>query len=377
MDSVLLEAERFFFQGEYQEAAEWIQISPPSENREWQAERRRFLAWALLATGETKRAYELFWSCAHHEGARAGILILTVLAAQVETAMNNWQRHCDKLSRPPMALPDERWHASTVVRPALQILERYPFARGSQAQGAAAIYQALLHKTQHNTPGSFQALSLVTDFYPPARLLRDKWMDSLLCLPLPKGSQASEQESLQNGNAEQAGFSSRRAEEVVALATQILLYPDLETLQSQCSLALDQGRYLDAMEVLRRILFLNPQHTQGLETRWRLHLKLEDAEAAKDDLFYLMDVYERDKQIIECQKIATRAIELFPEDERALLKMCFLQARLGAPTHLALYGRKLLSLCRRQGLHERANSYRRWLLRQRLSLDDRCDFEVS
>ena len=376
MDSILLEAERLFLLGDYRSALDCVRSAEPADDKDWQAERRRFMAWTLLALGETKIAYELFWSCAQHEGARAGILILTVLAGQVETAIGNWQRHCEKLTQTPLSLPDARWHAPTVVRPALQILERYPFEDRSPRFGAACVYQALLHKTQGNNPESFRTLGKVTEFYTPARLLRDRWMDGLLCLPLPKSSENAVFD-LSGHSRPPNEFAGRQPEEIVARAAHILLYPDLETLQKQCTKALEDRRYLDALEILRRMLFLDPQHTQGLETRWRLYIKLEETEAAKDDLFYLMDLYEREKQIIACQKIANQAVELFPQDERALLKMCFLQARLGSPTHLAAYGRKLLGLCREQGLHERANSYRRWLLRQNLALDDRFEFEVS
>jgi tetratricopeptide (TPR) repeat protein len=376
MDDVLREAERLFLQQEYGAAVAFIRLAEPTEDKQWQAERRRFLAWALLAQGETKIAYELFWSCAHHEGARAGILLLTVLAGQVETAIGNWQKHCEKLTQPPLFLPDASWHAPSVVKPALMILQRYPFEQRSQRFGAACVYQALLHHTQGDNPESFRELGKVTDFYAPARLLRDRWMDGLLCLPLPKSAENSGRaEPLKP--ASDPEFASRHPREVVARAAHILLYPDLETLLKQCTRALEESRYLDALEVLRRILFLDPRHTQGLETRWRLYIKLEDNEAAKDDLFYLMDLYEKEKQIVACQKVAKQAVELFPQDERALLKMCFLQARLGAPNHLAAYGRKLLELCREQGYHERASSYRRWLLRQNLTLDDRFEFEVS
>src|SRR5690606_15624177 len=127
MDKILQEAERLFLQEDYLSAIECVRSAPPTENKEHQAERRRFLAWALLAEGETKIAYELFWSCAQHEGARAGILLLTVLAGQVETAIGNWQRHCEKLTHPPLSLPDARWHSPRVTIPALRILERYPF----------------------------------------------------------------------------------------------------------------------------------------------------------------------------------------------------------------------------------------------------------
>ena len=377
MDDVLIEAERFLLSHQYQEAVELLRAAQPSENMEWQSERRRLLAWALLSTGETKDAYELFWSCAHHEGARAGILLLTVLAGQVETAILNWQRHCEKLVHPPLQLPDEAWHTPAVVRPALQILGRYPFKEKSSARGASAVYQALLYQSQNDAPGTFNALGQVTDFYPPACLLRDKWMDGLLCLPLPRTEHRKDEQDSPFSPSSAKIFIDKNPNDAVVTATNILLYPDIVSLERQCQAALDESRYLDALETLRRLLFLDPQHTPSLERRWRLLLKLDDPEAAKQDLYYLIDLYERKKQIIACQKAANTAIETFPEDERALLKMCFLQARLGAPTHLARHGRKLLDLCQRHGLSERHKSYKRWLLRQALSLDDRTDFEAS
>lgn len=376
MDSVLIEAERLFLQRDYEEAVVTISQAQPLEDWEGQSERTRLLAWSQLARGETAEAYELFWSCAHHPGARAGILLLTVLAGQVETAMGNWVRHCDRLTQPPSALPDAKWHSSRVVKPALQILERYPFRERSAQKGAGAIYQALLHQTQGDDPGTFRALAQVTDYYTPARLLRDQWMDELLCLPLPKKMRESG-EPWKDTSQKDTIFPGKEPEDAVAQAAQILLYPDIESLESMCDKALAEKRFLDALEALRRLLFLDPQHTSSLEKRWRLYLKLQDREAAKQDLFYLMDVYERDKQILACRKVAETAVATFPEDERALLKMCFLQARLGATTVLALYGKRLLELCHRQGHHDRGNGYRRWLLRQRLSLDDRTDFEAS
>lgn len=378
MDKVLAEAERYLHQGDYQFAVSVIREAMPTENREWQLERRRFLAWATLAQGETREAYELFWSCAQHAGARAGILLLTVLAGQVETAVENWSRYCEKQKTPPVELPDARWHSPSVVRPALRILQDYPFLPDSRELGAASVYQALLHQTLGDLPSSFQTLGQVSHYFTPARLLRDQWMDGLLCLPLPK---TGKQEAPPNSASRTAGHARTLADvdvgEVVARAAHILLYPDIEVLEKQCQQALASRRHQDALEALRRILFLDPQHTPSLEKRWRLFLLLQDPEQAKQDMYYLMDVYEKQKKIVACKAVAEEAVTLFPHDERALLKMCFLQARLGAPTQLARYGRKLLALCHSQGLTDRAGSYRRWLLRQQLSLDDRADFEAS
>ena len=51
MDDVLREAERLFLQQEYGAAVAFIRLAEPTEDKQWQAERRRFLAWALLAQG--------------------------------------------------------------------------------------------------------------------------------------------------------------------------------------------------------------------------------------------------------------------------------------------------------------------------------------
>lgn len=377
MDKILLKAEKAFFRGEYDRAVQIVRCAPITEHRPWQNERRRFLAWAMLACGETKTAYELFWSCAHDEGARAGILLLTALAGQVETAVLNWQRHLEKLKNPPLALPDEKWHSPAVTLPTIQILERYPFHRPSAEMGAASIYLALLYQTQHDPSGAFRTLGAVTDYYAPARLLRDQWMDGLLCLPLPKRCLSAESSESATCVPTSSLLSGRSHLEAVEKATQILLYPDVPSLQKMALRAVQENRLLDAQEALRRLLFLDPQHTQALEIRWRLYLRIGDRKGAKADLFYLMDLYEKEKQIVSCQKVAVQMLDIFPEDERALLKMCFLQARLGVPTQLARYGRLLLDVCVRKGLLERANSYRKWLLRQKLSLDDRLEFDVS
>lgn len=379
MDDILTEAECLLLEGDYHAAVTLIRSAPPCADKDWQFERRRFLAWATLSIGETREAYELFWSCAQHEGARAGILLLTVLAGQVETAVSNWSRHCEKLNSPPLELPDARWHAASVVRPALRILEEYPFQPRSAKLGAASLYQALLYQTQGDAPSSFRTLGMVSDYYPPARLLRDQWMDGLLCLPLPKNEETLESKSFEGSSpkASSSSLSTVSPQDVVARAAYILLYPDVEVLEKQCHQALAQERYQDALEALRRLLFLDPQHKPSLEQRWRLFLTLQDPESAKQDMFYLMDLYEKEKMILACRKLAQKIVDLFPTDERALLKMCFLQARLGAAVELARYGRMLMALCQEQGLHDRAGSYRRWLLRQQLSLDDRADFEVS
>ena len=56
MDDVLREAERLFLQQDYGAAVACIRLAEPTEDKQWQSERRRFLAWALLAQGETKIA---------------------------------------------------------------------------------------------------------------------------------------------------------------------------------------------------------------------------------------------------------------------------------------------------------------------------------
>ena len=60
MDSVLTEAEYLLKMRDYQAAVDCIRAADPSQDREVQALRRRFLAWATLATGETTQAFLVF-----------------------------------------------------------------------------------------------------------------------------------------------------------------------------------------------------------------------------------------------------------------------------------------------------------------------------
>jgi tetratricopeptide (TPR) repeat protein len=376
----------------FQQAADALDQLPPPLTPEGKAEFRRLRGWIKLALGETEQAYDLFWSCADHPGGRAGILVLTVLAGQVTVAMTHWQRMLQERSTPPLELPDAMWHSRSVALGAIAQLARYPFPPGSHTRGAAALYSALLHRATGDSASAFSELSKVADYYAPADLVRDRWLEQMVCLPAPAGSQS---ESALLEGAQSEGSASETAtpssapprppgatslpgpEAVVQMAARLLLYPDPDVLERQCKLALDRSQWQDALEILDRLLLLAPNHTGGLETRWRLYIQLGWPEAAKSDLFALVDIYEREGDIVACQEAALKMVGQFPADERAMLKMCFLQARLGAPLALAHYGRQLLALCRQQELLDRFATYRLWLLRQDLSLDDRSHFEAA
>jgi tetratricopeptide (TPR) repeat protein len=368
---------RYLFAGQaYHQAGDILKSMPEPETAEDKAERRRLRGWVHLALGETEQAYDLFWSCADNPGARAGILALTVLAGQVTAAMTHWQRFCQTLKTPPLALPDAQWHARPVTLAAIAQLQRYPFPQRSAIRGAAALYTALLFRALGEAPKAFVELSKVADYYPAADLVRDRWLEEIVCLPAPLTSQPE--------IASQPSLSSSRPfsepvvgpELAVQSAARLLLYPDPDILERQCQEALTNGRLTEAREILDRLLMLDPNHTGALEKRWRLHVQLDWPEAAKSDLFALVDIYERRAEILACQQAAQRMVDLFPDDERALLKMCFLQARLASPLALARYGRQLLNLCREQKMLDRYATYRLWLLRQDLSLDDRFYFEL-
>lgn len=367
---------RLFQSQAYREAAQHLDALEPASSPEARLERTRVRGWLRLAVGETEQAYNLFWSSATHAGGRAGILVLTVLAGQVSVAMTHWQRFCQSLASPPLELPDACWYARPVALGAIAQLQRYPFPARSPSLGAAGLYCALLYRALGDAPDAFIELSKVAEFYPPADLVRDRWLEQVVCLPAPS------QEGGQPAGPLTSGASVRFSpgpvggpEMAVQVAARLLLYPDPETLERQCRQALEAGAWNDALEILRRLLLLDPNHTPSLEKRWRLLLQLEAPEAAQADLFALVEIYEKESDVRACQQAAARMVELFPSDERVLLKMCFLQARLGAPLAVARYGRQLLRVCREQGLHDRHASYRRWLLRQNLALDDRQELE--
>lgn len=359
----------------YAEVAEALDALPTPSSANERAEVRRVRAWVKLAQGDTETAYDLFWSCADNPGGRAGILVLTVLAGQVAVAISHWQRYCQTLDGPPRELPDAVWHARPVALAAIAQLHRYPFAARSATQGAAALYTALLYRALGDAPSAFVELSKVADFYAPADLVRDTWLEEVVCLPAPASARAPSQGVPPPFSPIESPAPLGTPELAVQCAARLLLYPDPEILERQWREALENGQWLHALEILRRQLLLDPCHTESLERRWRLHLQLGAPEAAKADLFALVEIYEKKAEVRSCQQAALSMVEHFPDDERALLKMCFLQARLASPLALARYGRHLLRICREQGLHDRYATYRLWLLRQELSLDDRSHFQ--
>lgn len=371
-DLSLVWLDQYFHQGAYEEGLIDLDGLPETADFAQQTERRRARAWLVLALGRTEQAYQLFWSCAHHPGGRAGLLILTILAGQVEAGIGRWQRYCDSLREPPLSLPDGSWHAKPVILATVGLLERYPFPAGSRAGAAASIYRALLYRAANQPSDAFMALASAAEVSPLAALLRDRWLDEIACLPAPSSASTADEFPRSNPSSPS---SLGRKEDAVGVAARLLLYPELGKLQAQAQQALDLGDWPRAMEMLRRCLVLEPEDTITLERRWRLFLKLREPEAALGDLYALVDIYERRGDIGSCQRAALEMVEVFPSSERALLKMCFLQARLGAPLALAHHGRKLLELCRREKWLDRLTSYRLWLLRQRLTPDDREEFK--
>ena len=364
--------EMYFRQGSYEEGLHFLDGLPRTDDPSKQSERRRARGWLALALGQTEQAYRLFWSCAHQPGGRAGLLILTILAGQVEAGVGNWQKYFKSQSEPLLTLPDSGWHARPVVLATVGLLERYPFTKKPALRAAASLYRALLYRAVNQPADAFLALACAAEFSPAAALVRDRWLDEIACLPPPSETSSGPAADSLSSSKSTLG----RVEDALDTAYRLLLYPDLEKLRAQANSALDRADWSGALEMLRRCLLLEPEDTQSLERRWRLLLKLQEPDAALGDLSALVEIYERRKEITACRRSAERMVETFPDSERALLQMCFLQARLGAPLDLARYGRRLLELCRTQQQPDRLASYRRWLLRQGLTPDDRAEFEV-
>ena len=366
-----------FQRGAFEEALSVLDRLQETTDKQRGAEFRRIRGWAELSLGNTEQAYNLFWSCADHAGSRVGILVLTILAGQVKVAIDHWMRHCQTLDSVPLELPDSLWHSRPVALAAINVLKQYPFPPRSPSQGSAALYMALLHRSLADPPNAFLVLSEVAAFYPLADLVRERWLEEVVCLPAPKVRLELDSKTLDKPFSPPEPELGTGALEAVECAVKILLYPDVATLEKQSQKALAETRWLDALEILRRLLYLVPDHTSSLEKRWRLYLQLENLDAAKMDIFALVDIYEKNQSILKCLEVARTMVELFPNDERALLKMCFIQARLGYPIALATYGRRLLDLCLSKGLSDRFSTYRRWLLRQKLTLDDRNDLNAQ
>lgn len=362
---------RFFMrEGGFQEFRNLLESLPPSRSPEESAERRKLLGWLQLALGRTEEAYRLFWSAPTDQGARFGILALTVLAGQVSTAIAGWRQYCRDLKRPPLELPDGEWHSREVALAVVGCLERYSFASLAE-RGAAGLYCALLYRSLDDRSNAFLQLSKVAESYPLAELVREAWLEETGCFPAPPDrSGAARRLPLEPTPSPQPSGTSAGA---VQAAARLLLYVDPERLERQAQEALETERWSDALEFLRRRLLLDPRHVPSLEKRWRLHLLLGSSDGAQNDLSQLVEIHESAGQAFEAVRAATHLVEQFGDQERVLLRMCFLQARLAHPLELARYGKRLLALCRQQGLPDRFATYQRWLLRQKLSLDDRAE----
>lgn len=359
--------------GEWQGFQAALDALPMSRNFAENAERQKLRGWAELAQGHTEQAYHLFQSAPFDLGAKFGILALTVLANQLTTAIKHWQLFCQTLKEPPTQLPDAPWHSRHIALAMIHQLQQYPFPADSSERGAAGLYTALLYHAIEDTSNAFWELSKVVDFYPMAALVRDSWLEKMGCLPAPKSQASLIATRLSPGHLEVKPHGT--AEAAVQTAARFLLYSTPASLERKCLEALNEKRWDDALEYLRRLLVIDPQHISSLEKRWRLYLQMGCMENAQADLLALIEIYEKEGRALESLSAAHSLLKFFPKQEQTLLKMCFLQARLANPLQLAHYGRKLLTFCHEQGLKERYATYRLWLLRQELSLDDRAHFE--
>ena len=368
-DPILEKTKQLFLMGAVNDALEYLQAQDSRAAKPaTQRLRVKALAWLNLNVGQTEKAYELFWSSAHFEGAKAGILLLTVLSGQVITAMGNWLSYCTGRPRAPLEIPDEFWHTEAVCRPAIDILKRHHFHQESPQRAASMLYIALLYRAIGNAPEAFGFIAEAATLWPAASIVREKWLEQTVGLPAPKGHT----ETKSSPTVGSAGFpESTTYTTVLNKAQMILLYPEPENLRTRYSEALTQQKWLDALEILRRLLFLDPQDTESLENRWRLLWKLQETEQARDDLLYLVELYEKRNDSVACLRVAHKAVELFEDDERPLLRLCFLYASLARPEELSRHGIALLERCRRLEERGRFVSYQRWLLRQQLTLDGR------
>lgn len=391
-------AQALFLRGAYSQASDLLDSLPEPLSQLSKVELWRVRGWAKLALGETEQAYDLFqrayWlqpyphlsglspdphgaPSGKHPGIHFGIMLLKVLAGQVKQAMLDWQRYCRSGAFPFLELADAEWHAEPVVKAAVVRIQNYPFQPSEQIiKGAAGVYCALLYRAINKVPEAFMTLSGVAVYYAPADVVRDRWLAEMVCLPppqQPKPTPSEQARAAAQGSPQKTPTLS--AEQAVGGALKILLHhPSPGRLEQQYRQALSAGRWQEALDHLSRRLLYEPNHTGSLEQRWRLYWKLDQREAAQSDLFALVDIYEKSSLPIACQRAAKEMVTRFPHDERALLKMCFLQARLDSPLELARYGRRLLEYCRRERLTDRIDSYRNWLLRQRLTPDDREEF---
>lgn len=215
--------------------------------------------------------------------------------------------------------------------------------------------------------GSLAAALRVEPGYTPAARLQDAWLAEALCLPAPHRARCEElQEALVVKNPEPRPVWYREH----------LLGDDAEALYSTALIHYTRQSWEEALEFLRRVNMVDPEHLHACSLRFEVLLYLDQAADARQEGYHLMDLLERNDRLGDAIALGTRMFELWPEDERLVCKHKLLFHRAGDAQNAARWTFELVRRYRYALKIDQASGALYWLLRTAVSGADRVRAEL-
>ncbi len=214
--------------------------------------------------------------------------------------------------------------------------------------------------------GSLAAALRVEPSYRPASSLQDVWLSEALCLPYPTRAHRQQLELVpaQTPEARPAWYGEH------------LLGDDAEALYSCALIHYARQGWEEALDFLRRVNMVEPEHLNACSLRFEVLLYLNETAEARQEGFHVMDLLERHDRLSDAIALGGRMFELWPEDERLLCKHQLLYHRAGDAQNAARWTFELVRRHRYASQVSQASAALYWLLRTALSGADRVRAEL-
>jgi len=151
---------------------------------------------------------------------------------------------------------------------------------------------------------------------------------------------------------------------------------DAESLYASALSYYTRQSWDEALEYLRRVNLVDPEHLNACSLRFEVLLYLDQAADARQEGYHLMDLLERQNRLHEAVALGTRMFELWPDDERLVCKHQLLFHRAGDVQNAARWTFELVRRYRYAHQIDQASAALYWLLRTALSGADRVRAEL-
>lgn len=215
--------------------------------------------------------------------------------------------------------------------------------------------------------GSLAAALEVEPGYAPAARLQDAWLTEALCLPAPRRSRREEP---------QEGPVALALEARPTWYSEHLLGDDAEALYARAVTYYTRESWEEALEYLRRVNMVDPEHLNACSLRFEVLIYLNRAAEARQEGYHLMDLLERHDRLNDAIEFGNRMFQLWPEEESLLCKHQLLFHRAGDVHNAARWTFELVRRHRFAQQINQASASLYWLLRTPISGGDRVRAEL-